>query len=303
MKKLLTLLAVASLMLSTLLTAVPVHAQPTIDGTLEPGEWDAYYLGTSVTAWEGGMSVEVYGFADDSYLYVAYKVDIPNSPGFATSLMLGIEFNFYFKTPQAITYPAPGYTLLAGSGWPDWVCQTDGSDFAGKGTFDANGIEYGYSTNWWDPIKGQAEFKIPLSLITYAGTDGIIEISGQYWQFAFATPFCVSIPPTEVEIDIKPSSYPNSINLKSKGVVPVAVLGSSIFDVSTVDPTTALFATASPVRWTMEDVNNDGYMDMLFFFKMQDLDLVAGSTEATLTGATLIGWPIEGTDTVNIVPT
>jgi len=104
------------------------------------------------------------------------------------------------------------------------------------------------------------------------------------------------------EIDIKPGSDPNSINLKSKGVVPVAVLTTSCLDATTVDPDTVLFAGASPVRWTIEDVDGDGDMDLLFHFKTQELDLDENSTEATLTGSTYDGDPIQGTDTVNIVP-
>ena len=106
----------------------------------------------------------------------------------------------------------------------------------------------------------------------------------------------------EVEIDIKPGSYPNSINLNSKGVVPVAVLTTDDFDPYDVDPGTILFAGASPVRWTMEDVDGDSDTDLLFHFKTQELDLNEDSTDATLTGETLDGTPIEGTDTVNIVP-
>ena len=106
----------------------------------------------------------------------------------------------------------------------------------------------------------------------------------------------------QVKIDIKPGSYPNSINLKSKGVVPVAVLTADSFDASTIDPDTVLFAGASPLRWTIEDVDNDGDMDMLFHFKTQELDLTKDSTDATLTGTTYDGTLVEGTDTVNIVP-
>jgi hypothetical protein len=46
----------------------------------------------------------------------------------------------------------------------------------------------------------------------------------------------------------------------------------------------------------------DGDMDMLFHFNTQDLDLGENSTEATLTGATCGGQPIQGMDMVNIVP-
>jgi len=106
----------------------------------------------------------------------------------------------------------------------------------------------------------------------------------------------------ERPIDIKPGSYPNSINLKSKGVVPVAVLTTDDFDASTVDPDTVLFAGASPLRWAREDVDGDGDTDLLFHFKTQELDLDENSTEAFLTGYTFDGQFIWGTDTVNIVP-
>jgi hypothetical protein len=104
-----------------------------------------------------------------------------------------------------------------------------------------------------------------------------------------------------VVIDIKPGNYPNSINLKSKGVAPVAVLTTSEFDASTVAPSTVILAGASPVRWTMKDVDYDGDLDMLFHFETEDLMLNENSTEAILIGSTQNGVPIKGTDTVNIV--
>lgn len=103
-------------------------------------------------------------------------------------------------------------------------------------------------------------------------------------------------------IDIKPGSRPNSINLKSKGVVPVAILGNEFFDVSTIIPDTIDFEEAQPVRWSMEDINQDGYIDMVLHFKTQDIDLDGDSTIGTLTGETTNGLPFKGTDTVNIVP-
>lgn len=118
----------------------------------------------------------------------------------------------------------------------------------------------------------------------------------------FIDDFRANDPLVEVDIDIKPGSYPNSINLKSKGVVPVAVLTSPDFDAATVDPDTVEFAGAAPLRWTWEDVDNDGDVDLLFHFKTQELNLDENSTEATLTGETLTGDEIEGTDEVRIVP-
>lgn len=109
-------------------------------------------------------------------------------------------------------------------------------------------------------------------------------------------------PCFEQAIDIKPGSDPNSINLKSKGVVPVALLTTDSIDASDVDPVTVLFASAAPLRWAMEDVDSDGDMDMLFNFEAQELDLTGDSTEAFLIGYTYGGEFIWGKDTVNIVP-
>jgi len=106
---------------------------------------------------------------------------------------------------------------------------------------------------------------------------------------------------SEVEIDIKPGGNPNNINLKSRGVVPVAVLTTDNFDASTVDPSTVLFAGASPVRWKLCDVDEDGDDDILFHFKTQDLNLEEDITEATLTGETNNEDVISATDTVRIV--
>ncbi len=126
--------------------------------------------------------------------------------------------------------------------------------------------------------------------------------------------------PEEIQIDIKPGGNPNNINLKSKGVVPVAILSTETFNASNVDPESVTFAGAEPVRWKLENVDEDDVLDMLFHFKTEDLrkddenkkGLDDNSTEATLT-ATLIdtstktmgitgGEVIQGTDEVCIKP-
>lgn len=109
-----------------------------------------------------------------------------------------------------------------------------------------------------------------------------------------------------VEIDIKPCSDPNSINLKAKGLVPVAVLTDDNFDAMNVDPVTVEFAGAYPVTWTAEDVGydcgeDDGDVDLLLFYKTQELNLSPDSTEADLDGYTIDGVPIEGVDMIKIV--
>jgi hypothetical protein len=125
---------------------------------------------------------------------------------------------------------------------------------------------------------------------------------GENVAYGFDDLVCAIAVEIEVDIDIKPGSYPNSINLKSSGKVPVAILTTDDFDAYDVDPVSCVFAGAYPLRWNMEDVDYDGDYDILFHFMTQELDLTKESTEATMECETIDEVPIIGTDSVNIVP-
>jgi hypothetical protein len=105
-------------------------------------------------------------------------------------------------------------------------------------------------------------------------------------------------------IDIKPGSDPNSINTKSMGVVPVAILGSETFDVADVDVTTLAFgpAFASPAHsGHLEDVNSDGFTDLVSHYRQKQTGLAPGDMQACIEGQTTGGEVIFGCDSVNIV--
>jgi hypothetical protein len=113
-------------------------------------------------------------------------------------------------------------------------------------------------------------------------------------------------------IDIKPGSYPNSINLTSRGVLPVALLTTEDFDALTVDVDTIVLGdlkaggTASPTKINEEDVDDDGDTDLIVFFSTPELvangALNTNSTQACMTGMTDNGEPFRGCDSVRIVP-
>jgi len=106
----------------------------------------------------------------------------------------------------------------------------------------------------------------------------------------------------EAVIDIKPGSDVNPINLKSKGLLPVAILTTDDLDALVVDLDSIIFAGAKPVKWAVQDIDGDGNNDILLHFETQDLsDLSSGSTEAVLTGATLDSTPFIGKDSVKIL--
>jgi hypothetical protein len=111
-----------------------------------------------------------------------------------------------------------------------------------------------------------------------------------------------------VDIDIKPGSDPNCVNSNNHGVIPVAILSNADFDAATVDPfSVALDGAEVRVKGksgnlgSLEDVNGDGLLDLVVQI-IDDAVYEPGDTMATLTGTTYDGVPIEGTDSICIVP-
>ncbi len=117
----------------------------------------------------------------------------------------------------------------------------------------------------------------------------------------------VTIP--EVEIDIKPNSDPNSINQKSKGLLPVAIFGSLDFDVTQIDTTTVDFdifevnGSTIATKCNIEDVDGDGIYDMICFFKIKEIDhkCTAEFVVGQIQGQLFDGTPFRGLDDVRWV--
>lgn len=113
----------------------------------------------------------------------------------------------------------------------------------------------------------------------------------------------------EVAIDIKPGSDPNCFNNDGHGVIPVAILGGWHFDVTDIDPSTivleglqvAIRGKSDKMLAHIEDVNEDGFPDLVV--QIQDVDGVffEGTATATVSGELYNGKPILGSDEICIV--
>lgn len=94
-------------------------------------------------------------------------------------------------------------------------------------------------------------------------------------------------------LDVKPGSDPNSVKCDlSDFQIPVGVFSSRTpsFDATVIDPSSARFGKtgteAAPTKTEVKDLNADGLLDRLFFFRLGDVakckDIPKGQNEATI---------------------
>jgi hypothetical protein len=132
-----------------------------------------------------------------------------------------------------------------------------------------------------------------------------------------------------VPVDIKPRSCPNPVNVKSRGVLPVAILGTGDLDATQIDPASVRLEGVAPLRWALGDVSTpyspfigkedardctrrgrDGHRDLTLKFRTQEIVAALGPVDnrnvlvLRLTGhlkAAFGSTPILGEDVVLIL--
>ena len=112
------------------------------------------------------------------------------------------------------------------------------------------------------------------------------------------------LPSQTVTFDVRPGSAVNLINPQSNGVMPVAILSTNSVDVSTIDQASVRFGPhqALPTgSGQLEDVHGDGQPDLLPRFRTQESGIQCGDTSVALTGETVDGMPIQGSETIRTV--
>jgi hypothetical protein len=129
----------------------------------------------------------------------------------------------------------------------------------------------------------------------------------------------VTVVHLKVHMDIKPTSCPNPLNVKSNGLLPVAILGTEDLDVLDIDFVTLI--GVEPVMGDYEDVATpfegelcdchelgpDGYLDMVLHFDTQQIVTALGAVNdedvlALTAEVTIVDGPtLEARDCVRIL--
>jgi len=122
-----------------------------------------------------------------------------------------------------------------------------------------------------------------------------------------AEPYVVTLLPP-MPIDIKPGGFPNTINSRSNGTIPVAILSTPTFNASArVDSTSLTFGRTGTEHSLAfcnsggEDVNGDKLPDLVCHFNNSETDFTSGDTQGVLKGKTIDEIPFVGMDSVRII--
>ena len=238
----------------------------------------------------------------------------------ALALVAGIAANLYAEPQLAdiVAYEAlvlddaSGVTLVAGGPWmwQDLSSQTLGGVPAGPGrTIVVKCRNAAGKTIFGGAITG-ADLSAPFSPFfppTPSGEVALTFYSENYTLTVLLNGIyyvgeMLLLPADDdpvvltVAVDIKPGSATNPFNLKAKGVLPVAILGSQDLEVGQIDPASLQLAGISPIRCKVSDVQGDGTPDLVLHFRDQDVARVlGGATDGEIVGLELTGVLRDGT--------
>jgi hypothetical protein len=231
----------------------------------------------------------------------------------------------FTPTVFMLLVPDPGVGLFI-SAWGT------GAMLEGLGTIRATlppgtravGTSYGVTCVFFLPGCGSSPWRIGLStgeVITIPGLAstttmpfaGVVSSVDIAWMevspdgsFTLLDNFTIGVfNVLQVDVDVKPDDEVNSLTPNNHGVIPVTILGSPAFDATTVDSNTVRLgptgSEASVASAALEDVNGDGLIDLMLHFRTEHLAIACGQTELLLTGSTLDGHNIAGSDSIKTV--
>jgi len=260
--------------------------------------------------------------------------DIKGSYTFDTSVMSAYGDYAFYEPPNGIRVDVGNYRFQSALSAPElridvtndrdgiigadvYLVRSRSNESIGA-PLDLNILE----NSWWlqdpvgDPFSRTDLPTIPpdpsqwgLNLLLIQGFDpqrpkpveASIYIAGQITSL-YVVPTRIVIP-----IDIKPGSDINDIKPMSPGLLPVVVFGSPSFDVLAVDPATVRFGPkGAPLAHRngphFEDIDGDGYADLIAHFRVRETGLSTDDAKACLMAQLADGSEIEGCDSIRTLP-
>jgi len=196
--------------------------------------------------------------------------------------------------------------------------------------FDSGGY---FSTKWGSPGGGDGQFNSPYG-VAVDSADIVYVVDTNNHRIQKFGEERLDDPCTVVYLDIRPWSSKNPLNVKSRGVLAVAIIGTELLDVRDIDPPTIRLARdetegrdatvegyVAPIRWGYVDISTpleeehfscieldpDGYEDFIMLFRTQSVVRAIGEVSdgekvvLSITGYFADGAEFEGEDFVTIL--
>ena len=211
--------------------------------------------------------------------------------------------------------------------YTEWATSWDGAQLQLDGTlsYDPEGgpLAWEWDLNLAHDTDGDgdsandtdASGPMPVVLFPIGQTDISLAVIDEQGLASDPNVTTVTVSWIGVLVDVKAGSDPNSINLGSHGVVPVAFLTTADFDAATIDPITVTlrgedFEGFVAVRGrkgtvpmaSLEDVDGDGDYDLVLHLETERLAEYELETLMELGALTYDGYVIYGADLVRVVP-
>ncbi|UCD28919.1 MAG: hypothetical protein JSV03_00085 [Planctomycetota bacterium] len=155
------------------------------------------------------------------------------------------------------------------------------------------------------------DIEVEVEIKTAIGYPGVLP-----WHFVYVDGITVNdecLMPLIAPLDILPDDDPNlfTVNKQSKGRIPMELYGTEELSGGDINLESIMIAgVASPVKSEVDDLNNDGILDVLMHFSR--LDLIDALDLSALPAGTVVdvtvkaarasdGYPIEATDSIVLV--
>lgn len=270
--------------LPIMVVAMWVALLPALAADTDPVQWSTAEGGNG--HWYQLSPREVEGL--DDAIHLAASTTWLGQPGYVVSVLSEGEKDFLVSTFGDEILYVIGYTDRDNEGVWTWVSgEPSGYTFWASGEPNDHNNEDFAVMNWQHEV--QPEPQPPGAWNDLGGVGG-------YAIFEYDV--------LAVSVDIMPGGDTNPVNPVSMGVISVAILTTADFDATTVDPQTVTFgpagATEAHGRGHVEDVDQDGDVDLLLHFRTHETGLQPGDTEACLAGETFSGNPFQGCDVITV---